>query len=150
MGIRMQVTIDCADPGVLAQFWALALDYVLEPPPDGFESWNEYWRSVGVPEEELSDAADVPNSVVDPDGVGPRVWFQQVPEGKAVKNRLHIDVTVSGGRTVALETRKGLVDAHVAKLLAAGAVVHHRHDGEVEGHYAVTMLDPERNEFCVH
>lgn len=150
MGIRMQVTVDCADPAALAPFWALALDYVLEPPPAGYASWNTYWRAIGVPEEELDQVSDVPNSVIDPDGIGPRVWFQQVPEGKVAKNRVHIDITVSGGRSVPLVVRKELVDTHVEKLLAAGATTLRLHNQEVEGHYAVTMLDPEGNEFCVH
>src|ERR1035441_4543472 len=92
---KFQLVIDCADPEPLARFWAAALGYVLEPPPAGFASWDEYWRDVGVPEDELGPGTD---SIVDPDGRSPRIWFQVVPERKAVKNRLHIDVHASGGR----------------------------------------------------
>src|SRR5215207_9882193 len=96
MATRMQVTIDCADPGRLARFWATALGYRLEEPPDGFASWQEYWVSRGLPPEEVEDGYD---SIVDPDGVGPRVWFQPVPEAKVVKNRVHLDLDVGRGRT---------------------------------------------------
>jgi len=91
----IQVTIDCADPGRLARFWADALGYGLEEPPDGFASWQEYWVSRGLPPEEVEDGYD---SIVDPDGVRPRIWFQPVPEPKVVKNRVHLDLGVSGGR----------------------------------------------------
>jgi hypothetical protein len=91
MATRMQVTIDCADPGRLARFWATALGYRLEEPPDGFARWQEYWVSRGLPPEEVEDGYD---SIVDPDGVGPRVWFQPVPEAKVVKNRVHLDYGV--------------------------------------------------------
>ena len=103
MAVRIQVTIDCADPERQARFWAEALRYQLEEPPDGSGSWSAYWRSRGLPEEELDDRYD---SIVDPDGVGPRFWFQVVPEGKVVKNRVHLDLDASGGRTVPLETRR--------------------------------------------
>jgi hypothetical protein len=89
--------IDCADPEPLARFWAAALRYELEPPPAGFANWDAYWRDVGVPEDELGPGADC---IVDPDGRGPRIWFQVVPERKAAKNRLHLDISVSGGRAV--------------------------------------------------
>src|SRR5918993_5542083 len=91
MATRMQVTIDCADPGRLARFWATALGYRLEEPPDGFASWQEDWVSRGLPPEEGEDGYD---SIVDPDGMGPRVWFQPVPEAKVVKNRVHPDLDV--------------------------------------------------------
>jgi Glyoxalase-like domain len=53
MAVRYQFVIDCADPDLLAHFWAAALRYQPEPPPAGFTSWNDYWRDVGVPEAEL-------------------------------------------------------------------------------------------------
>ena len=95
MATRIQVTIDCADPNRLARFWAEALGYRLQEPPDGFDSWQAYWVSRGLPPEEVEDGYD---AIVDPDGVGPRIWFQPVPEGKVVKNRLHLDLDVGGGR----------------------------------------------------
>jgi catechol 2,3-dioxygenase-like lactoylglutathione lyase family enzyme len=93
MATRIQVTIDCADPDRLARFWAEALGYRLQEPPDGFDSWQAYWVSRGLPPEEVEDGYD---AIVDPDGVGPRIWFQPVPEGKVVKNPL--PGAVRGGR----------------------------------------------------
>jgi len=78
MATRIQVVFDCADPDVLMGFWADALGYKPMEPPAGFESWLLYWRSIGVPEDELEGATAV--HLVDPDGVGPRVYFQVVPE----------------------------------------------------------------------
>ena len=76
MAASFQLVIDCADPEPLARFWAAALGYELEPPPDGFASWDAYWRDLGVPEDELGTGADC---IVDPGGRGPRIWFQVVP-----------------------------------------------------------------------
>lgn len=50
-----QLVIDCASPDALAHFWAEALHCVVAPPPDGFESWDDFFRSIGVPEDELGD-----------------------------------------------------------------------------------------------
>lgn len=150
MAKRFQVTIDCADPGRLTRFWATALGYQIEDPPGGFDSWTAYWRSIGVPEEELADAGDGSDSLVDPDGVGPRIWFQKVPEAKVVKNRVHLDVPASGGRGVALETRRERVDAEVERLIDAGATRLRVLAQQGMDHYAIVMQDPEGNEFCVH
>src|SRR6266508_1208686 len=84
MAIRWGLTIDCADPARLAEFWVLALGYEPAPPPSGFASWDEWYDRFGVPEDERGL-----DTIADPDGVGPRLWFQQVPEPKTVKNRLH-------------------------------------------------------------
>lgn len=146
MAVSYQITFDCADPDVMARFWASALRYELQGPPDGFDSWREYWISVGVPEDEVGDGYD---SILDPDGSGPRVWFQQVPEGKTVKNRLHFDVLVGGGRSVPLDERRRRVDAEVDRLADLGASVRHVMDSPDQGHYAVAMADPEGNEFDV-
>jgi catechol 2,3-dioxygenase-like lactoylglutathione lyase family enzyme len=147
MATPIQVTIDCAEPARLARFWAEALGYRLEEPPDGFATWQDYWGSRGLPPEEIEDGYD---SIVDPDGVGPRIWFQPVPEPKAVKNRVHLDLGVGGGRQVPLATRRERVDAEAERLVAAGATRLRVLDGEVIGHYAVVMADPEGNEFCLH
>jgi Glyoxalase-like domain len=143
---RIQVTIDCADPGRLARFWADALGYRLEEPPDGFASWQDYWVSRGLPPEEVEDGYD---SIVDPDGVRPRIWFQPVPEPKVVKNRVHLDLGVSGGRQVPLPTRRRRVDAEAERLVAAGATRLRVLSEEAVDHYAVVMADPEGNEFCL-
>ena len=75
---KIQVVIDAAEPAKLADFWAFALDYVLEPPPHGFETWEDFGRSIGMPEEEFGDQA----AMIDPADEGPRVYFQRVPERK--------------------------------------------------------------------
>ncbi|MFG2194332.1 VOC family protein [Streptomyces sp. NPDC048639] len=150
MATTLQVTIDCAEPARLVRFWAEALGYEAEPPPGGFGSWRAYWLDMGVPEEELGDEGDDgPDSVVDPDGVGPRLWFQPVAEGKVVKNRVHLDLKVSGGRTVPVEIRRQRVDAEVDRLVAAGAARQKILGCPGVDHYAVVMRDPEGNEFCV-
>ena len=96
MAVSFQLVIDCADPEPLARFWAAALGYELEPPPDGFASWDAYWRDVGVPEDELGTGADC---IVDPGGRGPRIWFQVVPERKAAKTGCtSISVSVAAAR----------------------------------------------------
>ena len=138
MSIGFQVTFDAADPAALARFWATALNYVPQPPPQGWTSWAQWARDTGYPEDHLDHHA----SVVDPDGVGPRLLFQRVPEGKTAKNRVHLDVNAG-----APGNDQARVDAHVARLVDAGAAVQHR---SVEyGEYCVVMTDPEGNEFCV-
>jgi hypothetical protein len=147
MAVRFQLVIDCTDPDRLARFWAAGLGYELEPPPVGFATWDDYWRDFGVPETDLGIGADC---IIDPDGGGPRIWFQAVPESKTVKNRLHIDVNASGGRTVPIETRKQRVDAEVRRLAELGATMVRVWSEQGMDHYAVAMTDPEGNEFDVH
>lgn len=149
MARKFQLTVDCADPGRLARFWAMALEYEVEPAPAGFATWNDYWRSIGVPEEELDPDGDGSDSIVHPDGAGPRIWFQQVPEGKVVKNRLHLDVHVGGGREQSLEVRRQRVDEAVVRLIAEGATQLRVLFQDGLDHYGVVLQDPEGNEFCV-
>jgi hypothetical protein len=144
MPTRFQITVDCANPDRLAHFWAGALGYQIEDPPAGFDSWIAYWRSVGVPEAELDEGSD---SIVDPAGIGPRIRFQKVPEGKIVKNRLHLDLNVSGGRRVAIAIRKERVDAEADRLVGIGATRVRVLEQEGLDHYAMAMRDPEGNEF---
>ena len=127
----------------------MALGYEIEPPPGDFGTWNAYWRSIGVPDDELPASGDAADSIIDPDGVGPRVWFQAVPEPKTVKNRVHLDLMVSGGRTMPLVQRRQAVDAEVTRLAALGATVLRILDTDGLDHYAVVLEDPEGNEFCV-
>lgn len=143
MALKFQVTFDCAGPDALARFWAEALGYELQDPPEGFDTWGAYLASVGVPEYEW----DTGSSIVDPEGVGARIYFQQVPEGKSAKNRLHLDVDVSRGRAAPLEERRASVDEAVVRLAALGATK--LYEASLDDHYAVTMQDPEGNEFCV-
>jgi hypothetical protein len=146
MPTRFQLVIDCAEPELLARFWAAALGYEFQPPPDGFATWDDYWRDVGVPEEELGVGVD---SIIDPAGGGPRIWFQQVPEGKTIKNRLHLDVMVGGGREVPLGTRKERVDAEARRLAELGGTIIGSPTPEGLDHYGVAMKDPEGNEFDI-
>lgn len=145
MAVSYQLTIDCASPDLLARFWAEALRYELAPPPPGHASWDDFYRSVGVPEEELDGGVD---RICDPRGEGPAIWFQVVPETKTIKNRMHLDVLVGGGRGVPLATRRERVDAEVDRLVALGAT-RVRTNALGEDHYAVAMADPEGNEFDV-
>lgn len=143
MSIPIQVTFDAHDPMALAEFWAVALGYVIQPPPAGFESWDEFADANGIPQENRNDLA----AIVDPDESGPRILFQRVPEVKAVKNRVHLDVNAGGGHGVDYVDRVDAVDRHIEVLLDAGATKASVF-GE-RGEYWVVMADPEGNEFCV-
>lgn len=147
MTVSYQLVIDCAEPEPLAHFWAEALHYVVAPPPPGFASWDDFYRSIGVPDDELGIGAD---RIEDPRGEGPRIWFQVVPEPKAIKNRFHIDVHASGGRGSPLDVRRTLVEAEADRLVSLGATRLRTISEEGMDHYAVAMLDPEGNEFDIN
>ena len=147
MPVSYQLVIDCAEPEPMAHFWAAALRYVVAPPPEGHATWDDWYRSIGVPEEELGIGDD---SIVDPTGEGPRIWFQVVPERKSGKNRLHIDVNASGGREFSLDVRRERVEAEAVRLEELGATrVRTIAEPDLD-HYAVAMLDPEGNEFDIN
>jgi hypothetical protein len=139
----LQVTFDCRDPGRLAGFYARALGYELEGPPEGYGSWEELLQKTGAPREEWSSAS----AIVDPRGRGPRIYFQRMDTPKAGKNRVHIDINASGGREVPLLDRRTQVDAEVERLIEEGASM--QRAWEEGGEYWVVMEDPEGNEFCV-
>lgn len=142
MAKRVQVAIDCSDPDRLAHFWAEALGYQLQPPPAGYASWDDFLEEMGIPEEDRNNAS----AIIDPDGAGPRIYFQRVPEPKTVKNRVHLDVNQKTRQTPPDEGRR-LVDHEVERLKGLGATELYRFDQN--GEYWVTMSDPEGNEFCV-
>jgi hypothetical protein len=144
MRTRVQVVIDCADPTGLAGFWAEALHYEIPAPPPGFERWDDWARAEGIPEDRWNDAA----AIQDPDGTGPRVFLQRVPERKVAKNRIHLDLNVGGGPDIPVEERRRRVDAEVARLKTLGAS-DERGAMDQRGEYWVRMNDPEGNEFCV-
>jgi hypothetical protein len=98
---------------------------------------------MGIPESEWNSAS----AIVDPDGVAPRIYFQRVPEGKTVKNRVHLDLNVSGPRGTTLDERRRRVDAEVDRLVKLGA--RKSKAMEERGEYWVNMFDPEGNEFDV-
>jgi hypothetical protein len=144
MARDVQITFDCADPAGLATFWAEALGYRLQDPPKGFESWEQALDALGVPPENRNDAS----AVVDPDGAGPRLFFQRVPEGKQVKNRVHLDVRAAPG--LEGDARMAALEAEAERLIAHGATRLGRHEPAPPlgaGH--ILMADPEGNEFCL-
>jgi hypothetical protein len=103
--------IDCADPAGLARFWAAALDYKLEPGDDPAEA-----------------------AITPKDGKGVQLLFLEVPEGKTIKNRLHLDL------------RPEDQAAEVERLIGLGAMKVDIGQGEQTW---VVLADPEGNEFCV-
>jgi hypothetical protein len=106
------LTIDCHDPKLLADFWCAALGYRL-------------------------DEIDEEDAVVKPaDGPGWTMLFQIVPEGKSVKNRLHLDLRPTGSMA-----------EEVARLEQLGATAIGRVDEG--GSFWTVMADPEGNELCV-
>jgi Glyoxalase-like domain len=139
----VQVVFDCADPAALASFWAAALHYKEQDPPEGFDSWPVWLKAQAIPESEWNSA----NAIIDPAGAGPRIYFQRVPEGKVVKNRVHLDLNVGGPRGTPLDERRRRVDAEVERLVQLGA--RRSRNVEERGEYFVNMFDPEGNEFDV-
>ena len=148
----IQIVIDCADPARLVGFWSLALSYVPSPPPPEFATWNDWYRSVGVPDEELDLTGDGTDRLIDPAGASPPIWFQAVPEGKSVKNRLHLDIFVGRddhGVKLPYEERRRRVRAKADQLLAVGASELRLEDDPGYERFFVTLADPEGNEFCL-
>ncbi len=144
MAPRFQISFDASSPRALGAFWALALEgYEEQPPPEGFDSWEAFLDAQGVP----PDRRDSAWAVVDPDGVGPRLYFQQAPEGKTAKNRVHLDVDCGGGPSVPRDERLRRIEARAAELVELRA----RRVGTKDelGSVWVVMQDPEGNEFCL-
>lgn len=138
---QVQVTFDCAEPERVARFWCEVLGYVVPPPPEGFATWGDFDRA--LPSERQGAAF----ACIDPSGVGPRLFFQRVPEGKVVKNRVHLDVRVGTG--LVGKERVAALEAECARLVALGAarVRLLRADGFNES--CLVMQDIEGNEFCL-
>lgn len=143
MSTSLQIVFDCADPERLARFWAEALGYILQPPPPGFASWDAFLATMNVPPEDRNAAS----AIVDPEGKGPRIYFQRMDTPKPAKNRLHLDLNVGGGSKVALDERKARIESEVRRLLGLDAARLRTESDEHE--YWVVMADPEANEFCV-
>jgi hypothetical protein len=143
MGRKVQVTFDCRDPDALARFYASALHFKLQDPPEGFSTWEEALKAWGVPEEDWS----LSSAIVDPEGRGPRIYFQKMDTPKPGKNRLHIDVNASGGPKVPMPERRAQVRREVDRLVGIGAKK--QAEREENGEFWIVMLDPEDNEFCV-
>jgi hypothetical protein len=125
---QVQVTFDCAEPGRVARFWCEVLGYVMHP------------SMAELPVQEDS-------ACVDPDGVGPRLYFQRVPEGKVVKNRVHLDVRVGTG--LVGDERLATLEAEGARLIELGASRLWLLPADEENESCLVMQDIEGNEFCL-
>ena len=141
-----QLTVDANNPALLAAFWARALGYRPVPPAEPETTWHRHYRA------RLGQEAAFEDRIFDPAGLRPPLWFQQVPEAKAGKNRLHLDLYPTGrDLALPLERRAEIVEAAVAELVALGASVERRVRQDAPGDpvYFAVMHDPEGNEFCV-
>jgi len=138
---QVQVTFDCADPERVARFWCEVLGYVVPAPPPGFDSWDAFDQA--LPPEHRGSAF----ACQDPNGVGPRLFFQRVPEGKVVKNRVHLDVRVGTGLVGA--ERLAALDAESDRLVALGATQFRRMTADEVNESCIVMQDVEGNEFCL-
>ena len=139
MAVGVQVAFDAADPHRLARFWALALGYEKEDHSGLVEQLVAAGRlppEAVIDDEGSAAFADVA-ACRDPTGKGPRLFFQRVPEPKAGKNRVHLDLHVGPDR----------MDEEAARLIAAGAT--HLWTTDDRGGRCITLQDPEGNELCV-
>jgi hypothetical protein len=152
MSRHVQVTFDAHDPRALSRFWADVLGYVHPAPPgvalapgaDALAAWERFLARIGVPEEDWNAAS----AIEDPEGHGPRVFFQRVPEGKTAKNRVHLDVRAAPG--LFGDERMAALEAECARLVGLGATRLRRFEPSkpmAAGH--IVMADPEGNEFCL-
>jgi hypothetical protein len=121
MGVLKDIVIDCRRAPTLARFWASLMDGYAVRAYD--EAEIARLASLG-----LSPESD-PNVAVD--GPGPTLFFQEVPESKGAKNRLHLDIEVRDR------------PAEVERLIANGATVFAQFDSWT------VLQDPEGNEFCL-
>ncbi|MFE0025630.1 VOC family protein [Amycolatopsis sp. NPDC059021] len=144
MAYDFQVTVDAADPHVLADWWAETLGWQTEPTDEafiremiakGYATEDETRTYKGALVWKAGAAIRHPDSPAD--GPPKRVLFQLVPEAKTVKNRVHLDVWVGAAN----------VEEQREKLAARGATF--LHSGRQGPHSWVTMTDPENNEFCI-
>lgn len=141
-----QLTIDACDPPRLARFWAHALGYQAMPPAGSTTTWDDHYRS------RLGGETAFDDRLFDPEGSRPPLWFQKVPEEKAGKNRVHLDLYPTGrDNSLSQHRRIELVDTLVADLVARGATVvrTERDDDPDDLQYYTVLQDPEGNEFCV-
>jgi len=140
MATDFQVVVDCAAPHELADWWADALGWQVEAQDEAFIRRMIDAGYATDDETTTHNGALVWKTgaaINSPDPNRPRVLFQEVPEGKTVKNRMHLDLRVGAERR----------EAEVARLVAAGATELHR--ASQGPHEWATLADPEGNEFCV-
>ncbi|WP_313662262.1 VOC family protein [Cellulosimicrobium cellulans] len=138
---QVQVTFDCAQPERVARFWCEVLGYVPPSPSEGFATWDD--ANAALPPEQR----DAWFACSDPTGVGPRLYFQRVPEGKVVKNRVHLDVRVGSGLVGA--ERVATLEAERDRLVALGATCVRVMVADEENESCIVMQDVEGNEFCL-
>ncbi|KRC50174.1 MULTISPECIES: VOC family protein [unclassified Nocardioides] len=152
MSRHVQITFDAHDPRAQSRFWREALGYVIPGPPgvhladgaDPLEAWDAFLEGIGVP----ADQRNSRSAAEDPDGVGPRLFFQQVPEEKVAKNRVHLDVRAAPG--LAGEERMAALEAECERLVGLGARRVARFEpAPPMGAGHIVMADPEGNEFCL-
>jgi len=137
---QIQVTFDCEEPERVARFWCEVLGYVVPPSPEGFATWDDYDREL-PPERQGYDFA-----CIDPSGVGPRLYFQRVPEAKIVKNRLH---HVRVGTGLVGEERLATLESECARLVQLGAARLRLLHADGVNESCLVMQDIEGNEFCL-
>lgn len=152
MSHEVQITFDAHDPQALSSFWRDVLGYVHPAPPgvdlpegaDPLAAWDDFLEQIGVPEEERNTRS----AVEDPDGNGPRLFFQQVPENKIGKNRVHLDVRAAPG--LQGDERMAALEAECDRLVALGAKRQRRFEIDPPlSNGFIVMTDPEGNEFCL-
>lgn len=152
MSATVQITVDARDPRRLSLFWKEVLGYVHPGPPgvelaageDPLAAWDEFLERSGVPEQLRNSAS----ALEDPDGTRPRLFFQQVPEDKVAKNRMHLDVRTAS--ELDGDERMAALEARCEQLLALGARRLERHEPDAPMSIGfLVMTDPEGNEFCL-
>ncbi|MDA0636122.1 VOC family protein [Nonomuraea sp. MCN248] len=152
MSRHVQVTFDAHDPRALSSFWRDVLGYVHPGPPgvdvpegaDPLAAWDDFLARIGVPEDQRNSRS----AIEDPEGHGPRLFFQRVPEGKTAKNRVHLDVRAAPG--LQGEERMAALEDECARLVALGAERLYRIEpGPPLDAGTIVMADPEGNEFCL-
>lgn len=137
----VQIAIDCADPHELARWWAEALRWQVEPQDESFiRSMIDQGHATEADTRTYRGALvwATASAINHPDGGNaPRILFQQVPEPKTTKNRVHLDLHTAGDPTA----------EELDRLLALGATrVGHGNEGP---HHWVVLTDPEENELCL-
>jgi hypothetical protein len=128
------------------------LGYVHPGPPgvelpegaDPLAAWDDFLERMNVPNEQRNSAS----AIEDPDGRGPRIFFQQVPEDKIAKNRVHLDVRNAPG--LEGDERMAALEVECARLVDLGGKrVSRTEPSPPMSHGFIVMQDPEGNEFCL-
>ena len=152
MSRTIQITFDAADPRTLSIFWRNVLGYEHPPPPDTelsagedpLDAWDAFLERSGVPQDQRNSAS----ALVDPQDQGPRLFFQQVPEGKTAKNRVHLDVRTAPDLTG--DERMAALEVECERVVELGGTRLKRHEPDLPFSTGfIVMADPEGNEFCL-